>query len=155
MVCGGMRGRGLTRLHILPSGQTLTSEYYIKEILEKEVKPLTSRRQVTGGPTERMFFRSKKAMTFVHYGAPPQTLKGGSDAVSQQFAKFCTQGWLAGKLTWSKPWGEHLEHNWWDNVQREIQPRKHWTSQESDFTSPGKMWLKTRLRSSRILCPAG
>ena len=75
MVCGGMRGRGLTRLHILPSGQTLTSEYYIKEILEKEVKPLTSRRQVTGGPTERMFFRSKKAMTFVHYGAPPQTSK--------------------------------------------------------------------------------
>jgi len=27
MVWGGMTGRGLTRLHILPSGQTLTSEY--------------------------------------------------------------------------------------------------------------------------------
>ena len=75
MVWGGMRGRGLTRLHILPSGQTLTSEYYIKEILEKEVKPLTSRRQVTGGPTERMFFRSKKAMTFVQDSAPLHTSK--------------------------------------------------------------------------------
>ena len=75
MVWGGMRGHGLTRLHILPSGQTLTSEYYTKEILEKEVKPLTSRRQVTGGPTERMFFRSKKAMTFVQDGAPLHTSK--------------------------------------------------------------------------------
>ena len=38
---------------------------YIKEILEKEVKPLTSRRQVTGGPMERKLFSSKKALTFV------------------------------------------------------------------------------------------
>ena len=75
MVWGGMTGRGLTRLHILPSGQTLTSEYYIKEILEKEVKPLTSRRQVTGGPTERKLFSSKKAMSFVQDGAPVHTSK--------------------------------------------------------------------------------
>ena len=84
-----MTGRGLTRLHILPSGQTLTSEYYIKEILEKEVKPLTSRRQVTGGPTERKLFSSKKAMTFVQDGAH---LKGDPSVVSQEFAKLDTQG---------------------------------------------------------------
>jgi len=65
MVWGGMTGRGLKRLHILPRGQTLPSEDYIKEILEKEEKSLTSRRQVTGGPTERKLFSSKKAMTFV------------------------------------------------------------------------------------------
>ena len=70
-----MTGRGLTRLHILPSGETLTSEYYIKEIIEKEVKPLTSRRKVTGGPTERKLFSSKKAMTFVQDGAPAYTSK--------------------------------------------------------------------------------
>ena len=29
MVWGGMTGRGLTKLHMLPTGQTLTSEYYI------------------------------------------------------------------------------------------------------------------------------
>ena len=34
MVCGGITGRGLTKFHILSSGQTLTSKYQIKEILE-------------------------------------------------------------------------------------------------------------------------
>ena len=69
MVWGGMTGRGPTKLHILPTGQTLTSEYYINQILEKEVKPLTSRPQVTGGPIERKLFSSKKEMTFVQDGA--------------------------------------------------------------------------------------
>ena len=34
MVCGGMTGRGLTKLHILLSGQTSTSKYWIQEIVE-------------------------------------------------------------------------------------------------------------------------
>ena len=34
MVWGGMTGCGLTELHILASGQTLTSRYLIKEMLE-------------------------------------------------------------------------------------------------------------------------
>ena len=75
MVWGSITDRGLTALHILPSGQTLTSEYCIKEILEKEVKPLTLRRQVTGGPTERKLFSSNKAMTFVQDGLPAHTSK--------------------------------------------------------------------------------
>ena len=65
MVWGCMTGRGLTKLHMLSTGQTLTSEYYINQILEKEVKPLTSRHQVTGDPIERKFFSSKKEMTFI------------------------------------------------------------------------------------------
>ena len=75
MEWGGMTDRGLMKLHILPSGQILTSDYYIKKILEKEVKPLTSRRQITSGPTERKLFSSKKAMTFVQDGAPARTSK--------------------------------------------------------------------------------
>ena len=75
MVWVGVTGRGLTKLHMLPTGQTLTSEYYINQILEKGVKPLTSMRQVTGGPIERNLFRSKKEMTFVQDGAPAHTSK--------------------------------------------------------------------------------
>ena len=71
----GMTGRELKKLHMLPTGQTLTSEYYINQILEKEVKPLTSRRQVTGGPIERKLFSSKKEMTFAQDGAQAHTLK--------------------------------------------------------------------------------
>ena len=51
MVWGETTGGGLTKLHMLPTGQTLTSaEYYINQILAKEVTPVTSRRQVTDGP---------------------------------------------------------------------------------------------------------
>ena len=31
-----MTGRGLTGTHFLPQGQTLTADYYISNILEKE-----------------------------------------------------------------------------------------------------------------------
>ena len=72
---GGMTGRGLKKLHMLPTGQTLTSEYYINQILEKEVKLLTSRRQVTVGPIERKLFSSKKEMTFAQDGAQAYTSK--------------------------------------------------------------------------------
>ena len=65
IVWGGMTGRGLTKLHKLPPGQTLNSGDYISLILKKEVKQSTSRRQVNGGPTERKLFSSEKEMIFV------------------------------------------------------------------------------------------
>lgn len=37
-----------------------TSEYYIKQILEKEVKLLTSRLKITGGPTESCVAQIKR-----------------------------------------------------------------------------------------------
>ena len=42
MVWGGMTGGGLTNLHVLPTGQTFTSEYYINQILAKEVKKIVN-----------------------------------------------------------------------------------------------------------------
>ena len=65
MVWGDTTGPELTKLHILYTRQTLTSEYYINQILEKEVEPLTSRRQVKGGPIEWKLFSSNTQMTFV------------------------------------------------------------------------------------------
>ena len=35
-----MTGRGFTRIHFLPQGQTLKADYYINNILEKGVKPV-------------------------------------------------------------------------------------------------------------------
>ena len=96
MVWGGMTGRGLTKLHMLPTGQTLTSEYYINQILEKEVKPLTSRRQVTGGPIERKLFSSKKEMTFVQDGAPAHTSKATQTWCQKNLPNFIAKdGWPA------------------------------------------------------------
>ena len=90
-----MMGHGLTKLHMLLAGQTLTSEYYINQILEKEMKPLTSRHQVTGGPIERNLLSSKKEMTFVEDGALQRQLRHG---VKELF-KLYSQGWLASELS--------------------------------------------------------
>ena len=39
-IWGAMSPSGLSKLHIIPAGQTVTAEYYETQILEKEVKPL-------------------------------------------------------------------------------------------------------------------
>ena len=88
MLRGGMTGRGLTKLHMLPTGQSLTSEYYINQILEKEVKPLTPRRQVTGSLIERKLFSSKKEIRAIRSKCSTGShFKGNSDMVSKEFAK--------------------------------------------------------------------
>ena len=91
-----MTDRGLTKLHMHRTGQTLTSEYYIDQILEKEVKPFTSRLQVTGGPIERKLFSSKKEMTFVQDGAPAHTSKATQTWCQKNLPSFVAKdGWPA------------------------------------------------------------
>ena len=76
--------------------QTLTSEYYINQILVKEGKPLTSRRQVTGGPIERKLFSSKKEMTFVRKGATVHTSKETQTWSQKNLPNFIAKdGWPA------------------------------------------------------------
>ena len=74
MVWGGMMGRRLKKVHMLPTGLTLFSDYYINQILDKELNPLTSRRQVTHGLMEGELFSSKKETAFIQYGASAHTL---------------------------------------------------------------------------------
>ena len=73
MVWGGTTGRGLTSLLLIPQGQTLTAEYYITKILEKEVKPLFSRRSTTGERVKRMLSTNKSSATFVQNGTLAHT----------------------------------------------------------------------------------
>ena len=79
MVWGGMTGRGL---HFIPQGQTVTAEYYITKILEKEVKPLFSRRSTTEEPVKRKLFTNNTGETLVQDGAPAHTAKA-----TQQWCK--------------------------------------------------------------------
>ena len=53
MIWGGMTGRGLTALHFVPQGRTVTADYCIKNILKKEVKPLLRRRSTTEAVDKR------------------------------------------------------------------------------------------------------
>ena len=53
-----MTGRGLTELHFIPQGQTLTADYYINNMLEKEVKPLLCHKNVNEVIDKRKLFSS-------------------------------------------------------------------------------------------------
>ena len=39
-IWGAMSASGLSAIHIMPQGQTVDAEYYVEDILEKEVQPL-------------------------------------------------------------------------------------------------------------------
>ena len=75
IILGGMTGRGLTGIHFLPQGQTLTADYYINNILEKEVKPVLHRKNVNEATDKRKLFSSNRHMTFVQDGAPARPAK--------------------------------------------------------------------------------
>ena len=75
MMWPGRTSCGPIKLHMPATGQTLTPENYFNQMLEKEVKPLTSRHHMTGSLIERKFFSSKKEVTFVQGGAETHTSK--------------------------------------------------------------------------------
>jgi len=58
LVWGGMTSLGLTKLHIIPNKSSVTSAYYITEILEKEVKPAFQRTVVCAELTATKMFHN-------------------------------------------------------------------------------------------------
>ena len=56
MVWGGMTARGLTKLHFVPNGTRLNSQYYITNILEQFVKPAFERENDNGSVMQRKLF---------------------------------------------------------------------------------------------------
>jgi len=76
IIWGGMTGRARSQgLHFIPQGQKLTADYYINNILEKEVKPLLRGQNVNEAMTKRKLFSSNRHMTFVQDGAPAHAAK--------------------------------------------------------------------------------
>ena len=75
IIWGGMTGRGLTGIHFLPQGKTLTDNYYINNILEKEVKPVLHRKNVNEATDRQKLFSSNHHMMFVQDGLPAHAAK--------------------------------------------------------------------------------
>ena len=70
-----MTGRGLTGIHFLSQGQTLTADYCINNKLEKEVEPVLHRKNVNEATDKQELFSSNRHMTFVQDGAPALAAK--------------------------------------------------------------------------------
>ena len=94
-----MTGRSLTRIHFLPQGQTLTADYYINNILEKEVKPVLHRKNVNEATDKRKWFSSNRHMKFVQDAAPVQVAKA-------------TQAWC----TRTKNLPNFIEKTYWPQI---------------------------------------
>ena len=74
MVWGGITA-GLTNLHIIPQKMNVNSDYYIHDILEKEVKPAFSRMQTGTDLTATKLFSSNREGMFQQDGARVHTSK--------------------------------------------------------------------------------
>ena len=72
-----MTGHGLNGIYFLTQGQTLTAEYYINNLLEKEVKPLLRRKKCewSNRQAKILLFSSNRHMTFVEDRAPAHVAK--------------------------------------------------------------------------------
>ena len=75
MVWGGITARGLTNLHIIPQKMNVISDYYIHDILEKEVKPAFSRMQTSTDLTATKLFSRNREGMFQQDGAHAHTSK--------------------------------------------------------------------------------
>ena len=63
-VWGMMSYIGLSNLHIIPSGQTVTTLYYLEEILKKTMMSAMHRDRYTGAVTERKLLSDISAAFF-------------------------------------------------------------------------------------------
>ena len=73
MIWGAMGVNGLSNLHIVPTGQTVDSNYYIENILKKELKPALNRTRLTGKINSRRMVPYPGLAVFMQDGATPHT----------------------------------------------------------------------------------
>ena len=73
LVWGGMTAIGLTRLHFVPQRTSINSEYYINNILKKELKPVYDRLDTSGAISKRRLFIDNAHSVFQQDGARAHT----------------------------------------------------------------------------------
>ena len=69
LVWGGMTASGLTRLHFVHEHTTINSEYYINNILKKELKQVYARLDTSGTISKRRLFTDNAVSVFQQDGA--------------------------------------------------------------------------------------
>ena len=70
MVWGMMSYHALSELHIIPPGQTVTSDHYISDILEKTLMSAIKRKRKTGSILQRKMMENMSESIFQQDGAP-------------------------------------------------------------------------------------
>lgn len=92
LVWGGMTSLGLTKLHIIPNKTSVTSSYYINEILEKEVKPAFQRTAVCAQLTATKMFHNNGEGLFQQDGARAHTSKASVEWLNKNINGYILPG---------------------------------------------------------------
>ena len=74
-------------IHSMPKGQTVNAEYYVEDILEKEVKPLLKRSKRTNEATTNKMVVNQRRFAFQQDGAPAQISEHPQDRCLQNLPK--------------------------------------------------------------------
>ena len=91
-VWGMMSYNGLSNLHIIPSGQTVTTIYYLEEFLKKTMMSAIHRDRETGTVTERKLVSDMSRAIFQQDGAPAHTSKKTQEWLRENFQNFWPKG---------------------------------------------------------------
>ena len=91
-VWGMMSHRALSNLHFIPRGQSLTSEYYVEEILKKSLMPTIRRKRLNGPICERKMLLNMSKSIFQQDGAPAHTAKKAQEWCLQNLKGFWKKG---------------------------------------------------------------
>ena len=150
MVWAMMSHQGLSELHFVPRGQTVTAQYYVEEILKKSAASAMKRKRKTGPPTQVELQRKRKT------GPPTQVelLPKMSEAIFQQDGApahhaTSTQQWCRDNLPgfWEKGvWPGNSPdlspiENVWAIVQNELDMMEPATTEKALIRNLQRAWL--------------
>ena len=99
MIWGAMGVNGLSHLHIVPTGKTVTSNYYVDNILQRELKPAVMRTRSNGridqqrlvpypGCDQRRLVPYPGEVVFMHDGATPHTAAATQNWCTENLPNF-------------------------------------------------------------------
>src|SRR6218665_2508031 len=83
---------GLTKLHIIPNKTSVTSSYYINEILEKDVKPAFQRTSVCAQLIATKMFHNNGEGFFQQDGARAHTSKASVEWLNKNITGYISPG---------------------------------------------------------------
>ena len=98
MIWGAMGVNGLSHLHIVPTGKTVTSNYYVDNILQRELKPALMRTRSIGRIDQRRLVPYPGQAVFMHDGATPHTAAATQNWCTENLPNFIKKDMWPGNL---------------------------------------------------------
>ena len=137
MVWAMMSYQGLSELHFVPRGQTVTAEYYVEEVLKKAATSTMQRKKQKGSPTTVKLLPRMSDAIFQQDGAPAHNAARTQKWCRDNLPSF----WEKGVWPGNSPDLSPIE-NLWAIVQGELDKLEPATSETTLVSNLQKAWCK-------------